>query len=230
MAPIIFPCFKAKVFRPVRKAEHIVYKGPGVKSFRFGNQTVILKPIPPVKSRRFVAKKLMSPDMWREMLKKAPPKVQMKPKEKEKRAAMKEIVLKAEKTIKIANRESLEDYCKEYCKEGLPGKKHKPRKIKSKLHESALATAIIGAGKTPKPKKAPKKINFTVSMSRFEHYESEFTIGDPASMNSGPFAAYTFWVDGDGMVEMPEPSFDEIIVGATINIANDDEDSNMSEM
>jgi len=226
MAPVVLTCFKAKVYRPVRKAEHFVYKGPGIKSFKFGGQLVVLKPIPPKKTKRFVAKQLISPDMWKEMLKKTPQKEIIKPKPKKERAKMKEVVLRAEKTIKIAMRESLEDYCKEYCKEGLPGKKHKPRKIKAKVHQSQLAQAKIGTG-GPKEKKAGKKAHFTVTTSRYEHIEHEVTIGDPKSMMNGPFTSYTLCKGGDGMVELPEPSFDELIVEATIQLPNEDDEDSM---
>jgi len=226
MAPVILACFKAKVYRPVRKAEHCVYKGPGVKSFKFGGQLVVLKPIPPKKSKRFEAKKLISPSMWKDMLKKTLQKEIKKVQPKKERAKMKEVVLRAEKTIKIALRESLEDYCKEFCKEGLPGKKHKPRKIKAKMHRSELAQAKLGTG-GPKEKKAAKNLNFTVHTSRYEHIDHEVTIGDPKSMMNGPYTSYTMMKSGDGIVELPPPSFEELVVEMTVQLPCEDDETSI---
>lgn len=223
MAPTtaVFPVFKAKVLRPVRKAEHIVYKGPGVKSFRFGNQTIVLKPVPHNKIRRFVPKKLMTPDMWRDMLKKAPPKAIVKAKAKEKRAPMKDIVLRAEKTIRIAQRDTLEDYCKEFCKEGLPGKKNKSKRVKTKIHQTVHGPArVVIPGKS---KTGAKKVNFTVTIKRFEEYSQNITLGDPKAMY-GQCASYTISLGGGEIMEVPEPTFEEIEVEGTINVPTEDEE------
>jgi len=225
MAPVILTCFKAKVYRPVRKAEHAVFKGPGIKSFQFGGQLVVLKPIPPKKTKRFEAKKLISPSMWKDMLKKTIQKEIKKVQPKKERAKMKEVVLRAEKTIKIAMRESLEDYCKEYCKEGLPGKKHKARKIKAKVHRSEAKLKASRGDGGPKEKKAAKNLNFTVITSRYEHIDHEVTIGDPKSMMNGPFTSYTLMKGGDGMIELPPPSFEELIVEATVQLPCEEDET-----
>jgi len=156
------------------------------------------------------------------MLKKTQQKEIKKVQAKKERAKMKEVVLRAEKTIKIAMRESLEDYCKEYCKAGLPGKKHKPRKIKPKIHRSELGEAR--SGEAGKEKKGAKKAHFTVTTSRYERIDHEVTIGDPKSMMNGPYTSYTLMKGGDGMVEMPEPTFDEYVVEATIQLPSEEED------
>jgi len=208
--------------RPIRKAEHIVYKGPGVKAFKFGNQTIILKAVPPSKVRRFVPKKFITADMWKDMLKKIPPKPKMKAKAKEKRPDMKEVILRAEKTIRIATRDTLEEYCREYCKEGLPGKKHKPRKLKPKDHSSALHMARKRDANEI-AKTGMKKANYYVSTNRFEVWNTKYTVGDPKSMFA-QFASYTIRIGDDGMDTLPEPTFEEIEVASTINVPTEDED------
>merc|ERR1719239_309357 len=156
--------------------------------------------------------------MWREMLKKTPPKIRKAPKKKEEREAMKEVVLRAERIIRIATRDSLEDYCKDYCKEGLPGKKGKPKKIKVKTHEGVHAPAklyepVIGF------KKGKRDVNISVRIERFEEYDHNFTIKDKYStFPPGQYASFTFMLDGENDIEMPEQKFEEIEIEQTINI------------
>jgi len=219
MAPIAL--FKAKVYAPIKKADHLVHGPPGVKSYKFAGEIITLKAIPVQRIRRFVPKKLISPEMWRSMLKKTQQKAVVKAKEiKKERPAMKEIVLKAEKTIRIAQRDTLENYCNEFCKSGLPGKKYKPRKIsRAKLHRSELKQAkynLPGAGS----KTAAKKVYYNIFTHRFEVYDSSVTIGDPKTMYA-QFACFTLRL-GDGPIEeMPEPTFEEVEVVTTINIPCD---------
>jgi len=193
---------------------------PGVKAFTFGNQTIVLRPAPPRKTKKFVAKQLMTPSMWRDMLKKTPQKMKPKPKKKEEREAMKEVVLRAEKVIRIATRDQLEDYCKDYAKEGLPGKKGKPKKIKVKIHEDVHEPA-----KAFEPeigfKKSKRNVNFTVQIERFEEYDHNFTIKDKYStFPPGQFASFTLRLDGENDVDMPEQSFEETEVALTVNVGD----------
>jgi len=214
-----FP-LKARVYPRPRQPKP--FAPPGMKAFSFGGQTVVLRKAPPRKSKRFVPKTLISPQMWREMLKKTPPKMKAKKAKKEEREAMKEVVLRAEKTIRIATRDRLDEYCKDYAREGLPGKKNKPKKVKTKTHEDVHAPA-----KCFQPeilyKKSKRNVNFTVQIERFEEYDHNFTIKDKYStFPPGQYASFTLRLDGEADVEMPEQKFEEIEVETTINVCGDD--------
>lgn len=206
------------------------FSSVGRNCFRLGGQMIALKPaksriIPGAPMRTigaFKPKPLMSPNMWRTMLKATPVKAAPVKKEKKKREPLPEITLRKEQVIRIATRDIMEEYCDQVVKEGLPGKKFKPRNLKPKVHEG-----IVGPAKMTEVEvlflQGKRQVQMTVVIRRFEEYEDFFTIGDKTKLPPGPCASFTFSLDYmNGMKpaapKIPEKTFETVDVEQTVNV------------
>jgi len=139
---------------------------------------------------------------------------------------MKEVVLRIERVIRVATRDMLEDYCKEYAKEGLPNKKNKPRKIKSKVHEGVHQPAMALGGMSVGFKESARPCHITVDINRYESYDEEISLGSFKNMIPGGICtAFTARLNynepEEEDVKMPEKQFDEETVEANISVTGE---------
>ena len=187
----------------------------GRNTFNIGGQMISLKPSKCRGVQSFKPKPTMTPAMWRAMLKDTPIKQKAKVEKKE-REVLPEVTLRKELVIQVATRDIMEEYRDQYTKNGVPGKKYKPKSLNPNEHEG-----IVGPAKVSEvvvnflPGK--RAVEISVVIRRFEEYENFFTVGDK-SLPPGPCASFTFSLESPGPFELPEKTFETVNVEETVNV------------
>ncbi|KAF2349204.1 hypothetical protein FHG87_020041, partial [Trinorchestia longiramus] len=203
----------------------------GRNAFKIGGQMVALRPAKPRVTRggKFQPKPLMSPNMWRSMLKVTPiHEIKKKPVKKE-RKVLPEVTLRKENVIQIATRDILEEYCDQAVKEGTSGKKCRPKVAKLKTHEGVVGPATVNEVEVLfLPGK--RNVNTTIVIRKFEEYESFFTVGDKFILPPGPCTSFTFSLDyltnglkQNSIEQGRPPSIQTIDVQKTVSITISDD-------
>lgn len=192
----------------------------GKNAFSIGGQVVSLKPckgrVGLASKSRFQPKPLLSPNMWRNMLKHTPIK-ELKKKPVKKREALPEVVLRKERIVHVAKRSIIEEYCDEIAKEGVPGKKGRAKNLKLKTFEGIVGPAVSNQVETLFLQ-GKRNVSVTVSIKKFEEYESYFTVGDKSNLPPGPCASFTFSLDDQKDIKIPEKTVQSIDVTETVNV------------